>query len=815
MRALRLPSATSSTLPGRAHRSGLIRHVADRNHRPGIGAARGSAFGAWAPRPGLRHERLGDIPTAAASAQEALPAATPDPVAAHGPISGGGGLGASLLRLRVVAVLAALFAMAVLATSLGGCAGSAATGGAAPPAGPAPLRPTRSSDTAVPLPSSSPSPSPSPTPVPVSPSPVASPTVTAQPIATNSAASRPSSTPIVASSPTPTGVWMALSPDHGPPGTVVQVTGFAPDGPVKGAAGAPDTASVCWAGCQGLVLDTPVSWQVANPNAFRMVFSVPAVPWLGADGVRLPSPGGYDVGIRCVTGELSGCATKPAQALATFRVTGPVPTPCPRPSCAQVQLSPQSGPPGTLVRVSGRAPVTSRGQVGYTLALSRQSATVELLGDNGLTQAPGGELSGSFRLPVAAGALGLLIPGPYAVGIEPPATISGAPRPAASPPPPLVQATFQVTAAPSWASLGALRPLWVEPSAEPARRVVTGDPSDARRLAYCARGGIRVSSDGGATWMAVPTDGVAALDTSAAPLATGGGQPPTCQSVTLDPAHADSFFASFRVTPAGGPPPVFLEGFATVDRGRSWQRIPAPLGHPDTDFGGFWPSPTSVEALFRGPSGTSTSLAVFDAERTADGGATWAPAPLACPAVGPCVRWGPAPPPSTGMGAPQLQPILFQGSDRRGWNVPAWPRAADLGVPGPHQLVSLSPTLVALISPSGDYPIPVLATRDGGATWSVVALPPYRGTSSEPARYPELQALPSGSLLAFDRATNAWQLLGPGSSAWCPVAPGVLPIDQPAFRAIGDRLWWLDSGPSADSTATPLSAPIAAVVCGR
>lgn len=558
-----------------------------------------------------------------------------------------------------------------------------------------------------------------------------------------------------------------------------------------------------------------MTWQSASPNTFRMIFTVPTVPWLGADGVRLPSPGDYEVGVRCVTGELSGCASKPAQAVATFRVTGPTPTPCPQPSCALVHLSPESGPPGTLVRITGRAPLTSLGAGHYALALRRDGTTIELLADNALTQAPGGELSGTFRVPVAADALGLITPGFYGVAVVPPAAASPAtPRPTTTPPPPLAQAPFRVTAAPSWASLGALHPLWIQPSAEPSRPAVSGDPSDPRRLAYCAKNGIRVSSDGGATWSTVPTDAVAALAAGATPFGNGG-QPLACQSVTLDPAHADSFFASFHVTVAGGPPLDVVEGFATTDRGRSWQRIPAPPGHADADFGGFWPGPTSVEALFRGPSGAPSALAIFDVESSTDGGATWEPAQLACPAAGPCVRWGPAPPSTSGAGAPRLQAILYQGNARTGWNVPAWPSAVDLSVAGPHQLVALSQALVALISPSGEGAAPFLATRDGGATWSVVELPPFPGTPSEPARFPELQALPTGALLAFDAGTNAWQLLGPSAAAWCPVAPGVLPNDRPAFRAIGDRLWWLDASAPGDATVVPSSAPVAAIVCGR
>ena len=94
-----------------------------------------------------------------------------------------------------------------------------------------------------------------------------------------------------------------------------------------------------------------------------------------------------------------------------------------------------------------------------------------------------------------------------------------------------------------------------------------------------------------------------------------------------------------------GAPPVFFMSFFTQDRGKTWKLVPLPSGAALERSGGFRAEAQYVEALFNGEASGADQFPPPIVEQTRDGGATWTPAGLACPAVqgGPCVRWGPVP----------------------------------------------------------------------------------------------------------------------------------------------------------------------------
>ncbi|MGE3273334.1 MAG: WD40/YVTN/BNR-like repeat-containing protein, partial [Chloroflexota bacterium] len=184
-----------------------------------------------------------------------------------------------------------------------------------------------------------------------------------------------------------------------------------------------------------------------------------------------------------------------------------------------------------------------------------------------------------------------------------------------------------------------------------------GDP---RRLAVCTRDGILRSVDGGQTWTAVPTDGVATLAAgSAMPLAPLVGDPPGCQSVTLDPNSPDVFYAVFEGVkpPQDAPPPWFAAGYVTRDAGQTWEPVPALSG---ARFGGFTTETGTVQALYAPePSPPSTPPHREAAggpvipplvQESTDGGQTWTQIPFSCPDDGPCIRWGVSPA-ATGLGS--------------------------------------------------------------------------------------------------------------------------------------------------------------------
>jgi hypothetical protein len=168
--------------------------------------------------------------------------------------------------------------------------------------------------------------------------------------------------------------------------------------------------------------------------------------------------------------------------------------------------------------------------------------------------------------------------------------------------------------------------------------------------------------------------------------------------------------------------------------------------------------------------------------------------------------------------------------------------------PGPHELIGLSETEVAVVA-GGEQP-PLRLSQDGGRNWIAVALPavPTRAAGPPPpvlappgtpqpgdpsadasaasatAEAPATEAvpiwsglllLPDGTLLAHGGAEPAWQVLLPGAAAWCAV-PGDAPRAAPAsLQVIGERLWWLegDTEDGGQDAPRPMSRPLAELNC--
>jgi photosystem II stability/assembly factor-like uncharacterized protein len=380
----------------------------------------------------------------------------------------------------------------------------------------------------------------------------------------------------------------------------------------------------------------------------------------------------------------------------------------------------------------------------------------------------------------------------------------------------------------TWASLGQVQPLRVERSTPIIGQSLATDPSDPERIAYCAPTAIQVTTDGGATWSAVPVAPV--VDIAAAslyPLITAGGVPPACVSLALDPAFPNSVYAVFQATKAPfGAPPIIFVGYVTTDRGQTWQAVPVPDGLTMEEFGGFRVVGTTVEALFSVPAAEPGAPPSFAVERTVDGGTTWTTAQPDCPDAGPCVRWGPAP---NAIGSCAMNG-RFQPIDASTDGGATWTPSGPPGPFGPaganacnlNELVALSPTDVLLIAEdaalTGGGAQPVEISRDGGQTWSAVTLPSLPG--GEPLLLHGLQVLPDGALIVRPQDSR-WMLLSPGAPAWCAIPAGVLdaPFDSAdTARVIGGRLWWLENTdpgvPPQNTTPTPHSVALDSLTCG-
>jgi hypothetical protein len=640
--------------------------------------------------------------------------------------------------------------------------------------------------------------------------------------------STPTLVPSVTS--TPVGAWLNLSPGSGNPGDTVRVDGYLPNPPSEADlknSSYQTYANLCWGGCQSGLMEEglQMDWSTQEPGHFSLSFPVPQAPWLSVDGLHALNAGDYPIVLQylnigpdpCPTPGLKGCMIE-IQAAAPFQLTqgasGPA---CADLSCATLTLTPTQGAPGDTIRVTGWAPLLQiiGKPFGYDLALvfpggSASSQSNLFSFGQPVSQEMDGSLTASFQVPQFGGDGTPLVPGTYQVALEAGglgAAGGGVQAPGKGIPPLLLAPTpFGVTAAPAWTALPSHAPLWIQPASGLLTPAMTADPSNPARLAYCTPGAIRVSPDGGASWISIPIGAVETL-LAAGPYAIGQS-PAACNSVTLDESHPQSFYVVFTtVNQQYGAPPEYFMGFFTLDGGKTWQAVPTPPeeGAPPMveRFGGFWSDGKTVQALFLGDvTGGDLQPPPVLVQQTADGGATWRPAALACPSSGPCLRWGPAPSEIAGMGSGLPQWVMASADRGQTWISTG--QSVELRMNGPHALAAFSQTEAALIS--GDAVYPLRYTRDGGKTWQALSLPSLPGA----AQFNGLQLLPDGSLVAMNPDSGAWYELAPAAQDWCALSlsiPGNYPV---VLQAAGDKVWWLS--PVDESLQ---SAPLSSFTCKK
>lgn len=133
-------------------------------------------------------------------------------------------------------------------------------------------------------------------------------------------------------------------------------------------------------------------------------------------------------------------------------------------------------------------------------------------------------------------------------------------------------------------------------------------------------------------------------------------------------------------------------------------------------------------------------------------------------------------------------------------------------------IVALSPSealvvgVDAAINASGLYPL--VMTTDNARRWELVSLPPLPG--QVPGAQQSLFVLPDGSIL--DISSQPWDLLGPGVTAWCPVA--AMPVEPagtfaiPAsYAVIGPALWWSASRSASGSPVLAYHLADSSLIC--
>jgi hypothetical protein len=334
-------------------------------------------------------------------------------------------------------------------------------------------------------------------------------------------------------------------------------------------------------------------------------------------------------------------------------------------------------------------------------------------------------------------------------------------------------------------------------SSDPFNQVVSIDPDDPKRIAYCAPGEIRVSMDAGQTWESISTLGVtpAAQEHGYTLFYGEAGTEGACQSVTLDPQHSNAYYAVFTgADEEYGAPPVFYMGFFTVDSGETWQFVEPPENATLEDFGGFWNlSGGTVQAQFL-PTGSRSQIPgqVLITETT-NGGLAWQDGDLSCPSFGPCLRWGPAPSSIFGMGTSLPQSIFYSSDEGDTWSSIDPP--LELHAPAPNQLVVHSESEIFIISGGITFSkeAPVLRrSLDAGASWQPVTLRPLSTGELNVNYFPGLQYLSNQTFLSQGREDSTWYWLQPDTPIWCPVNTDRLPLYPVLLQNAGDRVWWVN-----------------------
>lgn len=340
------------------------------------------------------------------------------------------------------------------------------------------------------------------------------------------------------------------------------------------------------------------------------------------------------------------------------------------------------------------------------------------------------------------------------------------------------------------------RLLWVSFSADLFNRVISVDPGNSQRIAYCAPDQIHLSLNSGQTWEeAIPTHGISAVAEASGYIIFDSAS--ACISVTLDPEYPGSFYTVFTTAQEQyEAPPIFYMGFFTTDYGSTWQLVPPPPSATFEDFGGFWNlGGETVEALFTKLAQTTDPAANILVQETVDGGRSWQSGELSCPQSSPCLRWGPAASNIPGMGSPLPQDILVSSNTGKTWSFIDPP--VELRSPSPNQLAALSEQKIAIISGSITLSAdpdaqPLRISEDGGLTWQVITLPLLSFENADLDYYPGLQILPDESFLSQSPESSTWLWLSPDNPIWCPVNTDELPTHPVLLRSVSDQLWWVD-----------------------
>jgi hypothetical protein len=489
-----------------------------------------------------------------------------------------------------------------------------------------------------------------------------------------------------------------------------------------------------------------------------MTLRVPESAWLENDdnsvSVHPLTSGEYEVGVQCVT-SMSGCALRNAEGQTLIQLKAPTATRClGNERCATMALSTTRATVGEEVLIRGWAPlqtIIGRPQ-SYSLSLVPASKTENYPMLSYTTFVKGG----GFDVELT----------PKEIHVVPTTT---------------------------WADLGRVNVVSSSFSGPSA----INPAASSNLIAWCQPSYIVIT--GGPASVHVPTSGVrAALKGSILQIVASPPTIPQCSAAQLDPRYPHTVYAGFSTGQGNSIPPVYLAPLYTTNDGAAWHTVPVPHGMTIEDFGGFTTDGDRVSALFSSaesynnrvdPIETENGLAIT--ETTTDGGSTWIQSSLGCPAVGPCMAFGPFQWGGCNMSMDDQSVLLGPpGASRPAgvkWTDSDWVTTVNSCFA--QQLVASSADDLFFLDSSSQYPL--LRSTDGGLTWAYVALPVNKAANYSPDSLPTSNSIvlaPGGVI--FNSVTSPSGLaqllfrLSPSATSWCEV-PHVFGATLASSGAVG------------------------------
>lgn len=596
-------------------------------------------------------------------------------------------------------------------------------------------------------------------------------------------------------------ITLSLTPDYGPPGTRVTLTGYIPADANLTDQNYGIVNFGSWP--NGLPINPDeVSWSKLHSGHFVVHFTVPAVPWLSEHGEVPLQVKPYAVGLQCFGRVSEGCGIRTPEATTTFHMTAPIRSGDRRPT---LTLTPSAARPGQIVHISGWAPLTEEfgaTPYGYQLSLEsggQKSAYGEIPTasiNQTVSQSLNGDLSGTIQFPAFLDPFGPLSAGSYRIALSYEFTnqepLKGG-KPSANTVV-LDATTFHLVGSPSWSSvLGNQRIASLASNQDSG--YFDGLAVYGQRLLTANNSGFWTSPDDGRSWRKLP---LTALQGTLHAMGYSLIMQPDVTGFTIAPGHATHWFASVPTARIKfGAPPIVDLGLFSTDAGRTWRAVMPPAGMTLDDFGGFASIGKAVWAWWQSSSGHKVV-----AEATDNGGETWTLVhPTSRTAAGD-VLFGPVLAQDYGqMGGDSEQPVVTR-------NRGDWTTVNSVSPIGgtTSQLATLANGTTLLLN-QPEYPIQM--TTDSGRHWTYVATPAVPGTVGQ-SSLPALTLLPNGALLARDPQTGDYYSLHRGADRWLPVAHSdTLPFAAP--DVVGNDVYWVDLASQGTNTR-PGSPPLLLVV---